>query len=103
MGEEVTGEVDYGKLNSKEEFELAKELASFENTINNAIEKLQPSVVTRYCIEVAKAFNKFYNAHNIANSEDEGTKNARINLVKSTLQVLKNGLGLIGLEVVDKM
>ena len=103
VGEEVTGEVDYGKLNSKEEFELAKELASFENTINNAIEKLQPSVVTRYCIEVAKAFNKFYNDHNIANSEDEGTKNARINLVKSTLQVLKNGLSLIGLEVVDKM
>ncbi|GAA0120718.1 MAG: arginine--tRNA ligase [Clostridium argentinense] len=103
VGEEVTGEVDYGKLNSKEEFELVKELASFENAINNAIEKLQPSVVTRYCIEVAKAFNKFYNAHNIANSEDEGLKNARINLVKSTLQVLKNGLGLIGLEVVDKM
>ncbi len=103
VGEEVTGEVDYGKLNSKEEFELAKELGNFENAINNAIEKLQPSIVTRYCIEVAKAFNKFYNAHNIANSEDEGTKNARINLVKSTLQVLKNGLGLIGLEVVDKM
>ncbi len=103
VGEEVTGEVDYGKLNSKEEFELVKELASFENAINNAIEKLQPSIVTRYCIEVAKAFNKFYNAHNIANSEDEATKNARINLVKSTLQVLKNGLSLIGLEVVDKM
>jgi len=103
VGEEVTGEVDYGKLNSKEEFELAKELGNFENAINNALEKLQPSVVTRYCIEVAKAFNKFYNAHNIANSEDEATKNARINLVKSTLQVLKNGLGLIGLEVVDKM
>ncbi|GAA0124866.1 arginine--tRNA ligase [Clostridium sp. ATCC 25772] len=103
VGEGLDENIDYSKLNSKEEFELVKELGNLENVINFALDKLQPCMVTRYCIDVAKAFNKFYNAHNIANSESEEIKNARINLVKATLQVLKNGLSLIGLEVVEKM
>lgn len=103
VGEGATSEIDYSKLTSKEEFELIKELGNFENAISSALEKLQPFMITRYCIEVAKAFNKFYNAHNIANSESEEVKNARINLVKATLQVIENGLNLIGLEVVDRM
>ncbi|MEG0774791.1 arginine--tRNA ligase [Clostridium sp.] len=100
---DTVGELNYSKLSSKEEFELVKELEGFHKAINAAIDKLQPSMITRYVIEVAKAFNKFYNAHNIANSEDEVTKNARINLVKATLQVISNGLKLIGLDVVEKM
>ena len=48
-------------------------------------------------------FNKFYNAHSVLNLEDEGLKEARINLVKATCQVIKNSLALIGIEVVDKM
>ncbi|WP_010292029.1 arginine--tRNA ligase [Clostridium senegalense] len=103
VGEGLDENIDYSKLTSKEEFELVKELGNLENVINFALDKLQPCMVTRYCIDVAKAFNKFYNAHNIANSESEEIKNARINLVKATLQVLKNGLSLIGLEVVEKM
>ncbi|MEG0296662.1 MAG: arginine--tRNA ligase [Clostridium sp.] len=100
---EMSGEIDYSKLTSKEEFELVKTLEGFSKAIHNAVEKLEPSVVTRYSIEVAKAFSKFYNAHSILNLEDEGLKNARLMLVKATCQVIKNSLGLIGLEVVDKM
>ncbi|MPN44105.1 Arginine--tRNA ligase [bioreactor metagenome] len=101
--EESSEAVNYSKLSSKEEFELVKELQGFQGAIEAAADKLQPSMVTRYVIEVAKAFNKFYNAHNILSSEDKDIKNARINLVKATLQVLENGLKLIGLDVVEKM
>lgn len=97
------GDVDYSKLSSKEEFELVKELEGFQSAIAAAIDKLQPSMITRYIIEVAKAFNKFYNAHNILNSENEEVKSARVNLVRATLQVIKNGLELIGLQVVEEM
>lgn len=100
---EITGEVDYSKLNSTEEFELIKSLESFNKAILDAIERLEPFMVTRYIIEVAKGFNKFYNAHNIINSQDEETKKARLKLVEATCQVIKNGLKLIGLEVVEKM
>jgi arginyl-tRNA synthetase len=100
---EVNAEADFSKLNSKEEFELVKTLENFEKQIHLATEKLEPSIITRYAIEVAKTFNKFYNAHSVLNLEDEELKSARIALVKATCQVIKNSLELIGIEVVEKM
>jgi len=99
----TNAELDYNKLNSKEEFELVKQLEGFQKSIMYAIDKLEPSMVTRYVIEVAKAFNKFYNQHNIANLEDESNKKAKIKMVEATCQVIKNALNLIGIEVVDRM
>ncbi|MBX4258798.1 arginine--tRNA ligase [Clostridium estertheticum] len=96
-------ELDYDKLNSKEEFELVKQLEGFQKSILFAIDKLEPSMVTRYVIDVAKAFNKFYNQYNISNLKDEADKKAKIKMVEATCQVIKNALGLIGIEVVDRM
>lgn len=101
--ENISSEVDYSKLSSKEEFELVKVLANFNNQIKLATDKLEPSILTRYVIEVAKAFNKFYNAHSVLNLEDEVLKATRLNLVRSSLQVIKNGLELLGIDVVEKM
>ncbi|ABS40420.1 arginine--tRNA ligase [Clostridium botulinum] len=100
---ELTGEADYSKLSSKEEFELAKLLGGFNDAIMNAIDKLEPAMVTRYIIEVAKAFNKFYNAHGILNAEDNDVKLARVKLVEATCQVIKNALNLLGIDVVEEM
>jgi len=100
---EINGDIDFSKLNSKEEFELIKTLEGFNNAINYSIDKFEPSIVTRYVVDVAKAFNKFYNAHKISNVEDISLKNARIKMVEATCQVIKNALYLIGLEVVEKM
>lgn len=99
----AAGDVDYSKLSSKEEFELVKTLEGFNNAILYSIDKLEPSVVTRYIIDVAKNFNKFYNQYSVMNAEDEETKKARLKLVEATCQVLKNGLNLLGIEVVEKM
>ncbi|MBP1745114.1 MAG: arginyl-tRNA synthetase [Firmicutes bacterium] len=99
----IEGGADYSKLSSKEEFELIKTLEGFKEAINHSIDKFEPSVVTRYAVDVAKAFNKFYNAHKISGIEDSGLKNARLKMVEATCQVLKNALYLIGLEVVEKM
>ncbi|MHB8035273.1 arginine--tRNA ligase [Clostridium botulinum] len=100
---ELTGEADYSKLSSKEEFQLAKLLGGFNDAIMNAIDKLEPAMVTRYVIEVAKAFNKFYNAHGILNAEDNDVKLARVKLVEATCQVIKNALNLLGIDVVEEM
>lgn len=100
---EVNGEADYSKLTSKEEFELVKTLEGFNKSIVMAIDKLEPSIVTRYVIDVAKAFNKFYNNHSVINVEDEGLKKARLNMIEATCQVIKNALNLIGIETVEKM
>ncbi|MGL4763248.1 MAG: arginine--tRNA ligase [Sarcina sp.] len=94
---------DFSKLTTKEEFELSKTLEDFHKVILLAIDKLEPSVVTRYAIDVAKAFNKFYNAHTVLNVEDESLKSARVALIKASAQVIKNALGLIAVDVVDEM
>lgn len=95
-------DVDYSKLNSKEEFELIKLLEGFNSSILNSIDKLEPSIITRYVIDVAKSFNKFYNLCGILNAEEE-TKKARLKLVEASCQVIKNGLALIGIDVVERM
>lgn len=100
---DISKEVDFSLLNSKEEFELVKELESFNKAVLAAIEKLEPSVVTRYIINVAKAFNKFYNSHSVLNVEDLALKATRIKLVEATCQVIKNGLALLGIETVERM
>ncbi|MFL0250767.1 arginine--tRNA ligase [Clostridium neuense] len=101
--EEASSEIDYSKLNSEEEFELVKKLQGFNEAILNAIDKLEPFIVTRYVIDVAKAFNKFYNSCNIINTEDIGLKNARMMLVKASSIVIKNALNLLGINTVEKM
>jgi arginyl-tRNA synthetase len=100
---EVSGNADFSKITSPEEFELVKNIGRLQDAILAAIDKLEPSILTRHVIEIAKAFNKFYNAHGILNAEDDGVKNARLKLVEATCQAVKNGLNLIGLEVVEKM
>ncbi|MFL0247857.1 arginine--tRNA ligase [Candidatus Clostridium stratigraminis] len=100
---DITAEADYSKMTSTEEFELVKEISRLQDAILLAIDKLEPSIITRHVIEIAKAFNKFYNSHSILNAADAGLKKARLNLVEATCQVIKNGLWLIGLDVVEKM
>ncbi|OFI06951.1 arginine--tRNA ligase [Clostridium acetireducens DSM 10703] len=99
----IPNDANYSRLNSKEEFELIKLLEGFKNSIFNAINKLEPSILTRHVVEIAKAFNKFYNSCSILNAEDEELKSARIKLVEASCQVIKNGLNLIGIKTVDKM
>lgn len=94
---------DYSSITSAEEFELIKLLDGFQSAILSAIERYEPSVLTRYIIDVAKSFNKFYNLHQILNSEDEDVRNGRLLIVNATCQVIKNGLSLLGIGVVEKM
>lgn len=92
-----------GSASSKEEFELVKILSQFEMHIEGASKKFEPFMITRYVIDVAKMFNKFYNSCNILNTEDEAVKKFRLQLVEAVCQVIKNALYLLGIDVVEKM
>lgn len=96
-------QADYSKLSSTEEFEIIKLLSGFNEAILSAISKYEPSILTRYIIDIAKAFNKFYNLYPILSCEDDSLKSARLKLVEATAIVIKNGLSLLGIEVVEKM
>ena len=95
--------VDFSKLNTKQEVELVKQLQKYPDTIKKAAEEYEPSILARYLIEVATLFSRFYNECSVANEEDEKIKEARCVLVYATSLVIKNGLDILGIECPDKM
>jgi arginyl-tRNA synthetase len=89
-------------LKEKEESELVKAIAAFPEIISKASAELRPHLIAGYVYSLAQKFNEYYHAHQILKAEEK-TKNARIALIKSVAQVLKTGLGLLGIEVLEKM
>lgn len=99
---ELPDSADLTLLSNQEEFELSKTLEGFGNVVRQAMDKNEPSVLTRYVLQAAKDFNKFYNNCPI-NSAEENLKNARLNLVLATTIVIRNALNLLGIETVEEM
>ena len=96
------GEVDFGKLTGEDEINIIRMLYDFPGIVVDAMEKNEPFYITRQIVEIAKAFNKFYNSTQV-NSSEEDVKKARLALVYSTKTVIKTGLGLLGIEAPEKM
>ena len=88
---------------SEVEFELAKTLSVFPEKIASAISDYEPSVVTRYILELCAAFNRFYHECSIANCEDEALRSSRIALTGATRQVLGTALHLICMQSPEKI
>ncbi len=88
---------------SLEEIDLVKALATFSETVQSAAEKYEPSYVSRFAVDVAQKFNKFYFNCKILSAEDEKTKNFRLALTNATLQALKNAFALLGIGIPEKM
>lgn len=93
---------DASKLETKAEFLLTKTLADFSRRIKLALRDYEPSVITRYLVDVAQAFNSFYHDCPVL-VDDEALKASRLALVKATGVVLKNGLYLIGLSAPERV
>jgi arginyl-tRNA synthetase len=93
---------DFSLLDSNEEIELIKKLSLFPQLVEKTANELRPNIIANYSYELAKQFNEFYHTHNIL-KEEEKTKKARLLLVKSVQQTLKNSLNLLGIEVLGRM
>jgi len=97
-----TGRMTGAEL-SEVEFELAKTLSVFPERIKSAIAEYEPSVVTRYIIDLCAAFNRFYHDCKIAACEDEALRESRLALTSATNQVLKTALHLICMQTPEKI
>ena len=86
-----------------EERELIKTLARFPEKVIEAIEAYEPSIITRYILDVAAAFNRFYHNCQILSANDEAVLNTRIKLTKATNFVLGNAFELICLKKTKKI
>lgn len=85
-----------------DEITLLKLLYNFNDIIIEASEKYEPSILTRYITELAKAFNKFYNSSPINNQEGY-IKEFRLLLTYATKITMEIGLGILGIKTPDKM
>lgn len=94
--------VDYSLLKTEEEINIARLLYEFPKVIVDSMEKYEPYFVTRHIVEIAKAYNKFYNSVTI-NTEDKELKKARLMLSFATKIVIKTGLSLLGIQAPEKM
>lgn len=94
--------VDYSKLLDKEAIDVIKNLKAFPDVIVASAEKNEPSLISRYLIDLAQSFSRFYNEHHIM-CEDKELQKARLMLTKSVGITIKNGLGILGIETPEKM
>ena len=85
------------------EFELAKCISRFPERVSAAIDEYEPSLVTRYILDLAAAFNRFYHECKILNCEDPAVRESRIALTAAANQVLRTALHLICMQSPDKI
>ena len=94
--------VNYDLITEQDAIELLKEINRFPSVIKDAAEKYEPSVVARFAVDVAQAFNKFYNSTRI-NVDDKELKNARVMLTYLTKNTISESLNLLGIEAPESM
>ena len=99
---EVPDTIDYTLLTDEASIGLLKEIERYPQVIKDAAERYEPSVIARYSIDLAHAFNKFYHECQI-NVEDETTKYTRTNVVKIARYIIKDALSLLGIQGPEQM
>lgn len=99
---DVPEEIDSFLLTDEASVSLLKELIRFPEVVETAAERLEPSVVARFVMSVAQAFNHFYH-ENQCNVEDEKLKRARVKLVIIAKKAIKDGLDLLGMKCPEQM
>ena len=95
-------EVNSELLQDEYSIKLLKLIYDFEDVLVQVTDKNEPSILSRYLIDVAKTYSNFYNENKIIN-DDKNLQNARVYLTYSAGIILKTGAGLLGIEMPDKM
>ena len=81
---------------------IIKLIYNFQDILVQVTRKEEPSILSRYLIDLAKAFSSFYNENKII-VEDKDIQNARVYLTYAVNQVLKNGVELLEMQMPNKM
>ena len=95
-------DADYSTLDDAEAQDIVRLLEQFPKLVKEAAQRNEPSIITRYTVDLAQAYNKFYYEHRILDCEP-ATSAARIAITKAVRDVIGTGLTLIGVEPTEKM
>ncbi len=89
-------------LDTKEEG-LVQRLAEFPATVRQAGTTYSPSLIANYCYELAKDYNQFYHDYPMLKEADAARRTFRLVLSENVSRVLKTGMGLLGIEMPERM
>ena len=98
----AAGAAGLASLSEDHEQELMINLSRYPEVLEAAAINHEPHMLTHYLRELANDFHTYYNAHTFL-VEDVTVRNARLNLIEATRQVIANGLGLLGVSAPDNM
>ena len=90
------------ELSTKEE-EIVQHVADFAAVVRQAGTEYQPAAIANYCYELVKEYNQFYHDFSILREEDEKKKAFRLVLSKNVAKVIRLGMGLLGIEMPERM
>ncbi|MDY4517345.1 MAG: arginine--tRNA ligase [Candidatus Spyradocola sp.] len=98
----ITAAPDYSALDNPTAQEVVRTLERFPEVVHEACQRNEPSLVTRFSVELASNFNRFYYENHIL-VEDPAQSAARVNLTAATASCIRTALSLIGVEAPEKM
>jgi arginyl-tRNA synthetase len=101
-GEKVPTDIDHDLLKEDDELLLVKRLEAFPLDILRAAKYYEPSILSKHLLDLCSTFNRYYQHHRIL-TDDAELRKARIMLVNSIRQVIKNGLSILGLKSPERM
>ena len=88
---------------SDKEVELIQKMSDFGAVVEQAGKDYSPSGIANYCYELTKVFNQFYHDYSILNEPDEQKKAVRLMLAKNVAKIINEGMGLLGIEMPERM
>jgi arginyl-tRNA synthetase len=94
---------DFEALGNPEELMLLQKLMQLPEEIASAVAEINPARLAGHIFNTARAFNQFYNRHPVLHVSDQGLMHARLALIQATAQVIRNGLYLLGIDVLENM
>ena len=86
-----------------EEKGLGVKILEFPKVLDRAAETKNPTYLVTYLLELGQDWSSYYAEHSILNAESEDLKIARLALAKKVFEVLEKGLGILGIEVPERM
>ena len=88
---------------SEKEAELIQKMSEYGAAVEQAGKDYSPSGIANYCYELTKVFNQFYHDFSILNEPDEQKKAVRLMLARNVAKIIKSAMGLLGIEVPERM
>ena len=92
-----------GGFLSDKEIELIQKMSEYGAAVEQAGKDYSPSGIANYCYELTKVFNQFYHDYSILNEPDEQKRAVRLVLARNVAKIIKSGMGLLGIEVPERM